>query len=92
TAEVFDGKTLPYVDNMVNLIVADAKGDVPEAEIMRVLTPRGAALIGGKKTVKPVPENISDWTHFLYNPANNAVSSDTVVGPPNGLQWVGGPR
>ena len=92
TAEIFDGKSLPYVENMVNLIIADADTKVSRAEIMRALAPRGVAMIGGRKTVKPVPDSISDWTHSLYNAKNNAVSTDTEVGPPVGLQWVAGPR
>jgi len=56
------------------------------------LAPRGVALIAGKKLVKPVPDAIDDWTHYLYDPRGNVVSGDTVVGPPAGLQWVCGPR
>ena len=92
TAAIYDGKLLPYVDNSVNLIIAGADTTVPSAEIMRALAPRGVAMIGGKKTVKAVPDSISDWTHSLYDAKNNAVSTDTQVGPPVGLQWVCGPR
>ena len=35
----YDGKLLPYGDNVVNLIVAETLGDVPVEEAMRVLTP-----------------------------------------------------
>ena len=35
----YDGTTLPYGDNIVNLIVADTLGNVSEEEAMRVLTP-----------------------------------------------------
>ena len=35
TAAQFDGKTLPYIDNMVNLIIADADTTAPMAEILR---------------------------------------------------------
>jgi len=92
TAALYDGKSLPYVDNSVNLIVVDGATGVARSEIMRALAPRGVAMIGGTKLVKPVPESISDWTHNLYDSKNNAVSTDTEVGPPVGLQWVGGPR
>ena len=33
------GKRLPYIDNMVNLLVAENLGGVPMAEVMRVLAP-----------------------------------------------------
>ena len=99
----FNGARLPYVDNLVNLLVAEDRGAVPLDEIMRVLCPggvayvghRGEAVVGGgewTKTVKQRPQAIDQWTHFLYNATNNAVSKDAVVGPPRQLQWVGGPK
>jgi ubiquinone/menaquinone biosynthesis C-methylase UbiE len=43
--EQWMGKTLPYVDNLINLLViADAKAKITDEEIRRVLAPRGAAL------------------------------------------------
>jgi len=88
----FDGARLPYVDNMVNLIVADGRVTVPKDEIMRVLVPGGVAVIGGRKSVKPRPGNIDEWTHYLHGPDNNAVADDTVAGPPRHFQWQGGPK
>jgi len=92
SADTFDGVHLPYVDNMVNLLIADGLGAVSRAEVLRVLAPRGVALIGGKKTVKPLPAEIDEWTHYLHGPDNNAVARDTEVGPPRRLQWQGGPK
>ena len=93
TARTFDGKKLPYRANMVNLIVvSDAGGQVPNAEIMRVLAPKGVAYVGGKKQVKPRPAEIDDWTHYHHDPQGTMVGLDTVVAPVNGIQWVGGPK
>lgn len=96
TARGFDGAHLPYIDNMVNLVVSEDLGKAPMAEVMRILCPRGVAYIKkGKKwekTVKPWPKEIDEWTHYLYDASNNAVSHDLVVGPPRRYQWVGGPR
>ncbi|MDP6634118.1 MAG: PQQ-binding-like beta-propeller repeat protein [Phycisphaerae bacterium] len=83
--------SLPYADNMVNLLVADDLGKTPMGEVMRVLVPEGAALIGGKKTVKPRPEDIDDWSHYLHDASNNAVARDTQVGPPKRFKWACGP-
>ena len=90
--DTFDGRNLPYVDNMVNLLIADEPGSVTEAEIMRVLAPGGVALINGEKIVKPRPDSIDEWTHYLHDADNNAVAQDTVVGPPRRIQWQGGPK
>jgi len=87
----YDGKTLPYGDNIVNLIVADALGAVPVGEAMRVLAPLGAMVVGGRKTVKPWPKNIDDWPQYLNKADNNAVAKDSVAGPPRLVQWVDNP-
>jgi outer membrane protein assembly factor BamB len=107
-----DGRCLPYVDNLVNLVVAEDLGDVPLSEIMRVLCPNGVALmpgaggqgsgasqhkvqIGGstwRRIVKPRPDEIDEWTHYLYDASGNAVSQDMLVGPPRRFHWIGSPR
>jgi len=96
SADVCTGKQLPYIDNLVNLVVVADAGDVPTAEVMRVLAPNGVAYVksGGnwRKTVKPRPENIDEWTHYMHDSKGNAVANDTEVGPPKRLQWVVGPK
>jgi outer membrane protein assembly factor BamB len=90
------GAKLPYVDNSVNLIVSEDLGAVPMAEVRRALCPNGVAYVKDSgawtKTVKPRPAALDDWTHYLHSAGNNAVSHDTVVGPPRRLQWVGSPK
>jgi outer membrane protein assembly factor BamB len=86
------GSRLPYADGTVRLLVADALGPVAKAEVMRVLCPGGVSYVGGKKTVKPVPAELDEWTHALHDPTNNAVSQDTVVAPAHHIQWVGDPE
>ena len=92
----FDGKHLPYVRDMVNLVVAEKLGDVTMDEVRRVLAPDGVAYIaqGGKwaKTVKPRPKDIDEWSHFLHDASGNAVANDRHIGPPRRLRWVGGPK
>jgi outer membrane protein assembly factor BamB len=91
-ADLLAGNQLPYIDNIVNRLIADELGDIPMAEVQRVLAPRGQAIIAGKTISKPIPDGADEWTHYLYNPSNNAVAQDSLVGPPRRLQWVGGPR
>jgi len=84
---------LPYADNVVNLVVVeDSFSHVKEDEIRRVLAPNGVALIDGKKIVKPWPEEIDSWTHYLHDASGNPVAADTVVSHPGGLQWNAGPK
>jgi len=90
--DTFDGKHLPYVDNLVNVLVTDRLGGVTIEEVMRVLAPLGVAYVGGAKTVKPWPKEIDEWTHFLHGADNNAVAKDTVVAPPGRYQWISGPK
>ena len=93
SAALFDGRKLPYADNLVNLVVVSGFSvQVSEEEIARVLAPGGVAMVKGKRTVKPVPAEIDEWTHYLYDPKNNAVSHDKQVKTPTSLQWVSGPR
>ncbi|MHC5055732.1 MAG: class I SAM-dependent methyltransferase [Planctomycetota bacterium] len=92
SVDTFDGKRLPYVNSLANLIVSDGPTTVQHAEIMRCLAPLGVALIDGRKTVKPWPNDIDEWTHYLHGPGNNAVAADTVVGPPRHMQWLAGPE
>ena len=85
------GERLPYVDNLVNLVVADDLGKLPMNEVMRVLAPNGVALIGGNKTVKPWPKEIDQWQQHHHGADNNAVARDSLVGPPRHFQWIADP-
>jgi len=91
------GSQLPYVDSLVNLIVvASDTPKIPGNEMMRVLAPLGviADIRKGKVEItrKEWPENLDEWTHYLHNATNNAVSGDTTVGPPRGIRWTCGPK
>jgi outer membrane protein assembly factor BamB len=91
SVDTFDGKSLPYADNLVNLLVAEDLGGVSKKEVLRVLAPGGVALVEGRKVVKPWPAEIDQWTHRLHDAGGNAVAKDSVVGPPKHLQWTAGP-
>ncbi len=88
--------SLPYVDDSVNLLVGEDLGTISKNEVMRVLAPNGVAYFMKNKkwtkTSKPRPDDIDEWTHFLYDASNNAVSHDTAVNMPNHIQWIGEPK
>ena len=98
SVDTFDGRHLPFADNLVNLLVVEEAGDVAPAERMRVLAPGGVAVTLDAQRApracvrKAWPEDLDDWGHFLYDASGNPVSSDRRVGPPRRLQWEGAPR
>jgi len=87
---------LPFIDNLVNLVVSEQLNNIPMDEVIRVLCPNGVAYIknarGWTKTVKSRPQEIDEWTHYLHDPSNNAVANDSVIGPPRRFQWLGSPK
>ena len=99
SVEQWTGSTLPYADNLVNLIVVSGSSPVATEELLRVLCPGGKLIhVTTDKeprttdvSVKPRPETIDQWTHFLHDAGNNAVARDTQVGPPRCLQWAAPP-
>ncbi|GAB6166213.1 hypothetical protein JCM19992_22130 [Thermostilla marina] len=102
----FDGEHLPYIDNLVNLLIVrggetDGRTPVwplPQAEIRRVLAPEGSAVLLDSSGAileswkKPRPDTIDEWPQYLYEPGGNAVGNDREVGPLRHLQWEAGPR
>lgn len=87
---------LPYIDNLVNVVICEDVSITSREEIMRVLVPNGVACIksGGKwnMTIKPRPAEIDDWTHYLHAADGNAVADDTIVAAPRHMQWWATPK
>ena len=87
---------LPYRDNLVNLVVSDDLGGISMDEVMRILAPRGVACIkhsdGWHTTVKPWPDEMDEWTHWLHAADGNPVANDRLVGPPRSIQWIATPN
>jgi outer membrane protein assembly factor BamB len=96
TVDTFNGENLPFIDNVVNLLIAESLGDVSQDEVVRVLTPGGVAMIGSggkwRRLTKPIPSEIDEWTHYLHDASNNAVSNDKKVSYPYHMQWFGLPK
>lgn len=93
---LLEGPRLPYVENLVNVLVVEDGAGITTKEMMRVLAPEGVLCMkkDGKwrTAVKPRPDTIDAWTHYLYDASNNAVSKDHLVGPPQHMQWKAGPE
>jgi len=52
SVDTFDGKNLPYVDGVVNLVVLNSGFHVPRTEIERVLAPRGVLVADSKSRIQ----------------------------------------
>jgi outer membrane protein assembly factor BamB len=96
SVDQWDGEHLPYADNLVNLIVAEEPEKLSENELLRALAPMGVALLHQngqwKKVSKSWPTEMDQWTHYFHGPDGNPVAQDSIVGPPERLQWIGSPR
>ncbi|GAB6166215.1 hypothetical protein JCM19992_22150 [Thermostilla marina] len=93
TVARFDGRRLPYVDNLVNLLIVSPKFTfLDDEEIMRVLAPRGVAWIGNRKLRKDIPPGTGDWTHHMFDASGIGSGADTTLRRPRSLQWKSGPE
>ena len=65
---LFDGKQLPYVESLVNLLVISDVGELSADEIKRVLVPGGVALIKGRQNVSGLKtarvKKLKGWKAF----------------------------
>ena len=101
--ETWNEPTLPYLDNLVDVIVAV---EAPRAmiteqmrnEFLRVLRPGGWALmapaspgVAWDELRKPAAEGEDDWSHWEHAPDNNPVSNDSLIHAPYRIQWMGLP-
>lgn len=66
TVAQFDGSHLPYVHNMVNLLVCARQYGLTKDEILRVLRPGGVAITPNGSVSKPWPDTYDEWTHYVY--------------------------
>lgn len=98
SAEQLTGNELPYADNLINMVAVSEPAGVPMEEIRRVLAPGGVCCMLSAEGnswrrvfIKPRPDSIDTWTHFLHDASGNAVAADREVAPPKGFQWVAPP-
>jgi len=84
---------LHLADNLADYVIATGKSGLPEkSEILRVLGPRGTAVVQGERYTKPVPEGMDDWSHPYYRPHNNTLSEDKVIRAPYMTKFLANPR
>jgi outer membrane protein assembly factor BamB len=78
--------------NTADAVIAPHEAGVVKSEVLRVLRPRGKAIVGKDEWVKPFPEGMDDWSHHYHGPDNNPQSRDRLVKFPYLTQFVGEPR
>ncbi|NNE90915.1 MAG: PQQ-binding-like beta-propeller repeat protein [Verrucomicrobiales bacterium] len=70
-----------------NVVISDPKlasKDALEKAGFEAITEKEGALVARK----PWPEAMDEWSHPRHDANGNAVSSDTLVGPPDRVRWV----
>ena len=67
------------------------RGDVSEAELLRVVRPLGIVLLGDRLIEKPYPAEADDWTHAYHGPDNNPQSTDRLARAPYLTQFLAEP-
>lgn len=94
--DLISGTRLPYVDNLVRLVIVEDAGAIATDEVMRVLAPLGVAYVKQEGRwvgrIKPWPDGMDQWQQHFYGADNNAVSHDRLVGPPRHYQWIAAPK
>ncbi|GDY13142.1 hypothetical protein LBMAG53_20200 [Planctomycetota bacterium] len=95
--EPWTSSRLPHANHAVDLLVVETGVSISDADIRRVLSPSGTALIAegnGWKTVPGLPAaGADDWTHQRHGADGNAVSRDAAFDDqqraiPNQLRWI----
>ncbi len=67
------------------------EGKVTSAEILEAAGFEAISEKDGALTAtKPWPKEMDEWTHPRHDANGNAVSTDTIVGPPDRVRWVAG--
>jgi len=81
-----DGR-FPYIDNLVNLLVAEdlgagADGGSAACSSCRMGLRCSGKVGSGRRRWKTKSAALDEWTHYYYDAKGNAVSKDKQVGPP----------
>jgi len=81
-------------DNLAGavLVSGSAEKGVSEEELLRVLHPRGKAIVAGREIVKPFPDGVDSWSHLYHGPDNNPQSTDQCARAPYLTQFLAEPK
>ena len=87
-------QSIHLADNLAGAVWVGpaARAAVPDAELLRVLHPKGKAILGTKVIIKPLPQGIDDWSHPYHGPDNNPQSTDQLARAPYLTQFLAEPK
>lgn len=86
-------RKLHLADNVADAVIAMGRAaKMSPAEALRVLRPKGKAILGDKVMTKPALEGADDWSHPYHGPDNNPQSDDKVILAPYLTQFMAEPR
>ena len=74
------------------VVSKSAEGKTNNRELLRILRPRGKAIVGEKELTKPVPDGIDEWSHPYHGPDNNPQSTDKLVRGDLQTQFIAYPK
>ncbi len=84
--------SIHLADNLADGILVAAGAETSDTELLRVLRPQAAAIVGDRQLVKPVPDGIDEWTHPYHGPDNNPQSTDQLARGAFHTQFLAAPK
>jgi hypothetical protein len=88
-----DLKSIHLASNLAGaaFVSAAAKNNVSKKELIRVVYPGAAVVIGGKEIIKPPVDDTDSWSHPYHGPDNNPQSNDQRARAPYMTQFLAEP-
>ena len=88
-----DWNSVHLAGNLAGMVFvsASARDSVSEKELLRVVYPGAAVVIGGKQITKPHVDNTDSWSHPYHGPDNNPQSTDQRARAPYITQFLADP-
>lgn len=80
-ADQGDLASIHLAENIADCIIVSpsAEKQTTDQVLLRALRPRASAFVGQREIIKPVPDDIDEWSHPFHGPDNNPQSNDKRV-------------
>jgi outer membrane protein assembly factor BamB len=86
--------SIHLAENIADCIIVSptAESQTNDEAILKALRPRASAFVGQREIIKPVPDDIDEWSHPFHGPDNNPQSTDKRVKGDFQTQFLARPR